>query len=145
MSYKAYSFSDVSAVIKHPSFGQIIATGEGIGSITSEMSTDRTVHDLAADGTVMISKVKGRNGTVSLAIQQTSSLHQWLTKLYNYLETASTSKWAETSIVIRTPSMNEIETCTGVSFGKQPSNPRQAQGQNITWALMAADIQRDIS
>lgn len=145
MSYKTYSFSDVSAVIAHPGFGQFIATGEGLGSITSEMTTERTIHDLAADGSVMVSKVKGRNGTVSLAIQQTSTLHQWLTRLYNYLETASTSQWAGISIIIRTPAMSELETCTGVSFGKQPSNPRQAQGQNITWALMAADVQRDIA
>lgn len=144
MSYKTYSFNDVEVVISHPNFGQIVAKGEGLGSITTEMTTDRTIQDVAADGTVMISKVKARNGTVAIAVQQTSTVHQRLVKLYNYLETASTSKWAETKIIIRTPGMSELETCTGVSFTKLPSNPRQAQGQNLTWSLMAADIQRDV-
>jgi hypothetical protein len=143
--YKTYSFNDVSAVISHPSFGQIIATGEGLGSITTEMTTDRTIQDVASDGTVMVSKVRARNGTVSIAVQQTSTVHQKLQKLYNYLEAASTDQWAGITVIIRTLATSETETCTGVSFTKQPSNPRQAQGQNLTWALMAADIQRDIS
>ena len=143
MGYKTYSFEDVSVVFSHPGFGQFIATGSGLGSITTDMTTDRTIQDVAADGSVMISKVKARNGTISISIQQTSTFHQWLIKLYNYLETADTSKWAETKVIIRTPVMNELETCTGVSFGKLPSNPRQAQGQNLTWSLMAADIQRE--
>lgn len=143
--YKTYSFNDVSTVISHPSFGQIIATGEGLGSITTEMTTDRTTHDLAADGTVMVSKIKARNGTVSIVVQQTSTVHQKLQKLYNYLESASTDQWAGITVIIKTLATSETETCTGVSFTKQPSNPRQAQGQNLTWALMAADIQRDIA
>lgn len=144
MSYKTYSFADVSVVAFHPSFGQFIATGEGLGSITTEMSAERTIHDMAADGAVMITKVKARNGTISIAIQQTSSFHQWLQKLYNYLEAASTDQWAGITLIIRTLGMNELETCTGVSFGKQPSNPKQAEGQKLTWPLLAADIQRDI-
>ncbi|MDQ7094214.1 DUF3277 family protein [Desulfosporosinus sp. PR] len=141
--YNTYSFSDVSAVIIHPSFGQYIATGAGLGSITTDMTTDRTIHDIAADGNVMVTKVRARNGTISIAIQQTSSLHQWLTKLYNYLESASTDQWAGIIVSIRTPAMAELETCTGVSFTKLPSSPRQQQGQNLTWSLIAADIQRN--
>ncbi|TGE35875.1 DUF3277 family protein [Desulfosporosinus fructosivorans] len=144
MSYETYSFGDVSIAISHPSFGQFVATGEGIGSITTEMTTEQTIQDVAADGKVMISKIKAKNGTVAIAVQQTSTFHQWLIKLYNYLQTSSTSKWAETKIIIRTPGMRELETCTGVAFTKLPSNPRQAQGQNLTWSLMAADIQRDV-
>lgn len=145
MSYKTYSFGDVSTVISHPGFGQIIATGEGLGSITTGMTAERTIHDTAADGTIMISKVKARNGTVSIAVQQTSTVHQKLQKLYNYLETASADEWAGITVIIRDTGLQELETCTGVSFAKQPDNPKQAQGQNITWPLMAADIQRDIT
>lgn len=138
-----YSFEDVSVVFSHPNVGQFIASGEGLGSITTDMTTDRTTHEVAADGTVMVSKIKARNGTVSVVTQQTSSLHQWLVKFYNYLETADSSEWARGKIIIRTPAMKELETCTGVSPTKLPSNPRQAQGQNLTWSLMAADIQRE--
>ncbi|HWQ41323.1 MAG TPA: phage protein [Desulfosporosinus sp.] len=144
MSYETYSFGDVSAVVSHPNFGQRIATGEGLGSITTEMTTDRSIQDVAADGAIMVTKVKARNGTISISVQQTSSFHQWLIKLYNYLEATNTASWAGIKVIIRTPGMKELETCTGVSFTKLPSNPRQAQGQNITWSFMAADIQREV-
>lgn len=145
MPYSTYSFADVSAVISHPSVGQFIASGEGLGSITTEMITDRSVQDVAADGTVMVSKVKGRNGTIAIAVQQTSSLNKWLTRLYNYLESAGTDKWAQTVIVVRAPMMQDLQICTGVSFGKLPGKPYQATGQMITWNLMAADIQQDVA
>lgn len=145
MSYSTYSFNDVSAVIANPKFGQFIASGVGLGSITVDMTTERTNHEVAADGSVMITKVKGRNGTVSIAAQQTSALNKWLTKLYNYLEAAGTADWAGTTIIIRAPMMQDLITCTGVSFGKLPNKPFQATGQNITWALMAADIQQDVA
>lgn len=144
MSYSTYSFADVSVVVANPVYGQYIATGAGLGSITTDMTTERTVHDVAADGSIMVSKIKGRNGTIAMAIQQTSDFNDWLQKLYNFLESAPTSYWASTSIYIRSPIMGDVEICTGVSFGKQPSKPRQAEGQKLTWTLMAADIQREV-
>lgn len=140
-----YSFADVSVVISHPSVGQYVANGEGIGNINIAMATDRTAHDVAADGSVMVSKIKGRNGTVTIAIQQTSDLNKWLTKWYNYLEAASTDQWASTSIIVRSPIMQELNTITGVSPQKLPDKPYQAQGQLVTWSLMAADIQQDVA
>ena len=109
------------------------------------MTTERTVHELAADGSVMITKVMGRNGTISLAVQQTSALNKWLTRLYNYLEAAGTDQWAGTTIIVRAPMMQDLITCIGVTFGKLPSKPFQVNGQTITWALMAADIQQDVA
>lgn len=145
MPHTTYSFADVSMVISNPNFGQFIASGVGLGSISTEMVTDRTVHDLAADGSVMVSKIKGRNGNISIAAQQTSSLQKWLLKLYNYLETAGTDKWASTTIVVRAPMMKDLQVCTGVSFNKIPPKPYQATGQMVTWSLMAADIQQDVA
>jgi hypothetical protein len=137
-----YSFSDVSMTISHPAVGQYVANGEGLGNINTTMATDRTAHDTAADGTVMISKIKGRSGSHSIAVQQTSALNAWLLKLYNYLETAPSNQWANTMIILRAPSMQDLITSTGVSFQKLPDKPYQAQGQQITWNLMAADIQQ---
>jgi len=145
MSYTTYSFSDVSVVFSHPSIGQYIASGEGIGSIAISMSTDRTSHDIAGDGSVMVSKIKGRNGTIAIEAQQTSSLQKWLLKAYNYLESAKSSDWARMSVVVRSPMMQELDICTGVSFNKIPDNVRQAQGQKRTWTLMAADIQQEVA
>jgi hypothetical protein len=142
--YSLYSFADVITTLSHPAIGQYVANGEGLGSISTTMATERTTHDLAADGNVMISKIKGRNGSHAIAVQQTSNLNKWLLKLYNYLETAPASEWAGITIVIRNPSLQDLITSTGVSFQKLPDKPYQAQGQQITWQLMAADIQQDV-
>lgn len=141
--YTTYSFDDVTMTISHPNFGQFVARGAGIGSITTTMTTDRTVHDVSADGQVMVSKIRGRNGTHAIAVQQTSELNKWLLKLYNYLEQAAAQHWAGITIIIRSPAMKELITSTGVSFQKLPDKPYQAQGQQVTWQLMAADIQQD--
>lgn len=141
---KVYSFGDVSAVVAHPSFGQYEAQGEGLGSIKVTMTTDRTVHDTAADGRVMVSKVSGRAGTIAFEIQQTSGFNKWLNNLYNYVETADSSEWAETGIILRSPNMGDLTVATGVSFKIQPERPYEAEGQKITWELMAADIQQNM-
>lgn len=143
MPHSTYSFSDVTMVISHPAVGQFVATGAGLGSITTIMTADRTTHDVSADGSVMVSKIRARNGSHSISVQQTSDLNKWLLKTYNYLETAPTNQWAGMTLLIRSPQMQDLITSTGVSFQKLPDKPYQAQGQQITWNLMAADIQQD--
>ena len=141
-----YSFQDVNITISHPLAGQYIASGEGTGSIGFNMTNDRTVHDVAADGSVMVSKIEARNGSVPISIQQTSPMHKWLLKLFNLLSAKSTSPkdWANIKIVMRAPNMGDLITATGVSFQKQPDRAFKAQGEQVTWNLMAADIQQDV-
>ena len=141
-----YSFQDVNVSISHNLAGQYIANGEGLGSISFNMTTDRTAHDIAADGTVMVSKIKARNGTVAIAIQQTSPLSKWLLKLFNLLSANGTSPqdWAGIKIVMRSPNMGDLITATGVSFQKQADRSFKAQGEQVTWSLMAADVQQDV-
>lgn len=140
-----YSFADVSAVISHPDFGQFVANGKGLGSISVRMANDNTAHDVASDGCVMVSKINVNNGTVEISAQQTSNLNQWLVKLYNYLKKANASKWAQIKIVIRSNAMSDLITCTGVSFQKKADRPYQAQGQSITWPMMAADVDQQVA
>ena len=139
-----YSFDDVGVTISHPSFGQCVANGKGIGTLTISMSTERTSQEVAADGSVMTSKIKGRNGIIALAIQQTSSVNEWLSKLFNYLEAASASEWALISVIVRSPQMKQISIASGVAIQKQADRPYQASGQLVTWSLMASDIQQDV-
>ena len=54
-----YSFLDLNGVIDHPSYGSFNIVGQGLGEAVVSMATDKTVHDLAADGVVMISKMAG--------------------------------------------------------------------------------------
>ena len=137
-AYSTYAFEDLSCIIKHPSVGTFNPQGEGFGSITFAMSGDVTAHDVAADSTVMISKMRVGNGTIAITTQQTSSLHQWLTKAYNYCMGAPSSEWAKTAIMANSPAMKVTHDCSGVSFQKRGDKPYQAQGQMITWTFMSA-------
>jgi hypothetical protein len=143
----SYSFKDLVGVIANPLLGVTIPlTGGnvGAGTITIAMSSERTVHDVAADGTVMPTYVSGNNGTVTLEVQQTSLLHKELLNAYNLAETLAeqgvVAAWASTTVSIQTLLDGSTHKCTGCSFTKVPDKSYQAHGQKITWSLMAADI-----
>ena len=142
--FPTYSFQDTDITMQNPAVGNYVFTGDGIGSVSIAMANDVTTHDLSADGTVMVSKIISRNGSINLALQQTSGGHRWLIKLMNFLKNAPASNWADTVMVIRSKSTGETITCYGVSPQKTPDRSYQAQGQQITWALMSAEIQTDL-
>lgn len=142
MRHSTYSFLDLAGAINNPGYagGPYIFTGEGVGSVTVAMTTDRTQHDVAADGSIMISKIEGNNGTISIECQQTSLVHKYLLGLYNYLISKSGLEWAATSMVLRNVVDGSSHICTGVSFGKVPDKPYSSAGGRVTWQLYAADI-----
>ena len=143
-----YSFKDLVGVLVNTAYGvsfPLTGGNIGLGQITISMSTERTVHDVAADGTVMPSYIAGDNGTVAIEVQQTSNLHHELLSLYNLSVTAANaddvSGWAGTQISFRTLLDGSTHLLTGVSFGKIPDKPYAAHGAKITWQLMAASVQ----
>lgn len=140
MATTIYSFKDVNFVISHPSLGRYVANGAGIGSITVTMTTDRTQQSVAADGSVMVSKVEGRNASIGLSLQQTSDLTQWLINAYNYLDQASASEWAQITISLETTVMKVKVTATGVAFQVLAEQQFQQQGQELSWTLLAANV-----
>ncbi len=135
-----YSFADTVGSIHSGLLEDYSFVGDGIGSITISKQTDRTTHQVAADGSIMISKIPGNNGTVSIECQQSSPLHKWLSKWFQNLWNSPTSEWASTSIYIENKHLGTRHIITGVSPTKEPDVPYQTQGANITWQLLAADI-----
>lgn len=142
MAHSTYSFSDITATISHPSYGSYSLQGEGIGDMTISKTTDRSAHDVAADGHIMVSKIAGNNGSVNINAQQTSGLHNFLQGLFNYCWGAPTDEWAQISMSVTAPKMSKTYYCTGGSFTKEPDEPFQSQGQRVSWNLLFADIQR---
>jgi len=141
MSNTTYSFKDYNITITS-AIGNFSLQGEGIGSMTTSMSTNKSSQSVGADGSVMTNFIAGDNGTVSFSVQQTSALNSWLTKLYNTLKAAPKGLWCTTSIDVSNLVQQEVEVIRGVSFEKLPDKPKQAEGQMITWNLMAQDIQQ---
>lgn len=142
MRTTTYSFLDLAGAITHPSFpgGPYMFTGEGVGSVTVNMQTERTAHDVAADGSIMVSKIAGNNGQIIIECQQTSLVDKYLLQLYNYLLQASSAEWAMAAIALRNVVNANNHIATGVSFGKLPDKPYGASGARVSWTLWAADI-----
>lgn len=139
-----YSFQDISCVISHPAIGQHIVTGSGAKTLALSMSGDISAHDIAADGSVMISKIPVPNGTITITAQQTSPLHDFMTKWYNYIKSADSSAFATGSITIRSPQMKVLHQCSGVSIQKKADKTYEATGGNVAWACMAAKIEDSV-
>lgn len=140
MELTTYSFLDLVGSITHPALGMYIFNGEGTGSVTVSKTTDRSVHDIASDGSVMVSKVAGNNGTVTIECQQTSAIHKWLLTWFNALWLLPTNEWADTSILVSNKSTHTSHAMRGVSPLKEADTPYQAQGQRVTWTLLCAEI-----
>lgn len=144
MQSSTYSFLDLAGVIAHPTYPggpfQFTGAGLGAGTITITMDTERTAHDVAADGTVMVSKMAGNNGKIQIECQQTSIVHKYLLAMYNWLVGESAGAWAQSAAVLRNVSDGTSHICSGVSFGKKPDKTYAAQGGRVTWTLWAADI-----
>lgn len=138
-----YAFTDCSLILSHPSLGMLTLTGKGLGSVSINMTGDRTTMDVAADGRVMTSKIKDRRATAAVQIQQTSEANKDLLKWYNYLESAPASEWAQASGVFNSPQTGEQFVLNEVAFQKLPDRSYQAQGQLQTWNLMIADCQQN--
>lgn len=135
-----YSFTDVNATISHLSYGSFSIQGEGVGEMTVTKINDRSVHDVASDGSIMTSKIAGNNGQLVINAQQTSPIHKWLQGLFNYLWQADTDEWAKISCTIEAPKMGKQHYCSGGSFLKEADQPYQAQGQRLAWTLLFADV-----
>ena len=139
-NHTTYAFEDVTAVFSHPSKGSRTLTGAGLGSITVARTNDVSAHDLAADGSVMTSKIQGRNGTVTIVLQQTSDGAKWLRKLNQYLEVAPSSEWTQAVCSISSKVMDVDISCTGVSPQKTPDADYQQTGQQVSFVYMAQTI-----
>lgn len=140
MNTTVYSFSDVTLLIKSPRKGNLTITGQGVGSIAISRSNDMTQHDIAADGSIMISKIVTKNGTVAISLQQTSEAHKWLKDWLADLVNASSSEWANTSAQLDHPEFKEQIIINGISPQKRADASFQNAGQQVTWNLMAAEI-----
>lgn len=144
---KTYSFKDLVGALVNAIFGvnfAITGGNVGLGNINISMTTERTTHETAADGTVMPSYIAGDAGSVTIEMQQTSQLHHALLSLYNQAVTAANaddvSGWAATVLSFRTLNDGSTHIMNGVSFSKIPDKPYAANGQNVTWHLMAANV-----
>lgn len=135
-----YSFEDTTVTISHPQFGTYSAFGTGIGSLSIQYSENESEMEVAADLSVVISKMVRKLGTVTFNVLQTSDFNSWLKKLVAYLETANVDQWALATINISNRSTGDNYFCDGVCPSKQPENNFQSQAQQRSWVMNCANI-----
>lgn len=140
MTHSTYAFEDVNCVISHPSVGSYSFNGQGVGSVTVALANDTTQHDVAADGSVMASKVKTANGTLTLSMQQSSAGSIFLRKLNRYLNTAPSSEWTRAVCLVTAKDQGVNITCSGVSPQKTPDAAFAQAGAQVSFAYMAQNI-----
>jgi hypothetical protein len=144
MGYTTYSFLDLSLVLDDPDVGSFASSGEqGFGELHIIMTTERTVHNVAADGSVMVSYIAGSNGSADIRVQQTSELHDyllnWANTKFSLADGHDVSTFAGMSFTARNLTDGTMHVCTGVSPSKIADKPYTSQGQEITWRLMIAN------
>lgn len=140
-----FAFKNVVGAISDPDAGTFPFQGqEGVKTITISNATDRTAHDTAADGTIMVSYVSGASGLIEIETQQTSSLHQFLINWANIKFTESENgnaiRFAAAAVKVVDLINGAIHTLTGVSPTKIPDKPYGPSGGFVTWRLMAANV-----
>ncbi|MFA6876477.1 MAG: phage protein [Parabacteroides sp.] len=137
-----YGFENITSSISHPSCGSITTKNTGVGSLGISMITERVSHEISCDGSVFIMKIDGNNGIVTMAIQQTSSLHKWLLQLSSYLMKKDSDPllFGEINMSINDNNASTSFSCTGGSLLKVPDIIFTAQGQQINWIIYFADI-----
>ena len=141
MSNSTYSFTDATIVLNCPGYGSFTIDKKGAGSVSVGKATTRSVQDVAADGSIMTSKIAGNNGSCNFSVQQTSALDDWLVGLFNYLWSADTDEWTKVSCTIRAPKMRKQHICKGGSMEKEADYTYAAQGGQVTWNILFDDIQ----
>jgi hypothetical protein len=104
------------------------------------MANDVSVHDLAADGSVMTSKIEAGNGSVAIQTQQTSEFHHWMIKAYQYVTGAPAREWARFGIICVAPDMMATHEGSYMSIQKRADKPYQQQGQQVTWTFLCGKL-----
>lgn len=139
MATKVYSFRDHRVVISHPDVGTYVLSNGGIGRITVSYSGENARMTTTADGSVIVNKMENNSGTINIEVPQVGDANNWLKKFTNYLKSAPTARFALGRIQI-TGSQNDDIVCTGVVTQKHADVVFDAEAQNRTWPLLAADI-----
>lgn len=145
MAATSFAFKSIVGAFTDPDAGTYSFAGqEGIKHLTVTNATERTVHDTAADGTVMVSYVSGTSGSLDIETQQNSSLHQflvnWANLKFTQSENGGAASFAAAAVKIQDLLNGATHILTGVSPTKIPDKPYGPAGASVTWRLMAANV-----
>ena len=121
--HTVYSFLDLSGVISHPAVGTSYTfTGQGVGRVVVSMEEDKTFHEIGVDGTVILGKIPGGAGKLTIECQQTSNIHKWLLYVYQFLIKADAKEWGRMAAYLRNLNDGTTHTLRGLSYERIPES-----------------------
>ena len=132
MACNVYSLPDCRTVLYHPDVGTASLHQCGHGKISVSA---------AADGYVVVNKLKNTSGTITLEIPQ-NSLGNWFLRRWARWQKNSQdpSRMALGTLTIQDAAGGFCIVCTGVTLQKVPDRAFDRTGTNLTYTLLAATI-----
>ena len=141
MAYNIYSLPDCRTVLYHPDVGTANLHQCGHGRITVSAAGDPTSHTVAADGYIVVNRLKSTNGTITLEIPQ-NSLGDWFLRQWaKWQKNCQDPSWiALGALTIQDAAGGFSVVCTGVTMQKVPDRVFDRTGTNLTCTLLATTI-----
>ena len=141
MAYNIYSLPDCRTVLYHPDVGTANLHQCGHGRITVSAAGDPTSHTVAADGYIVVNRLKSTNGTITLEIPQ-NSLGDWFLRQWaKWQKNCQDPSWiALGTLTIQGAAGGFSVVCTGVTMQKVPDRVFDRTGTNLTCTLLATTI-----
>ena len=137
----AYSFLEVQAAIAGPA--GIFNLGNGSGAaeegITIEMTAEKDIMTIGADGTPMHSLSADNSGMVTVRLLKTSPVNAQLQAMYD-AQKLDPSLWAQNGITISNTNSGDSVGCRSVAFKKLPNNVYAKEGGMNEWEFNAGAI-----
>lgn len=140
-NFSVYSFADMRCVFNHDDIGQSVLSDGGVGKVTVSYAGDMSSHTATANGYTTVNRLKSKNGTITVEVQQNSPAEAFLRKAIKYLDTCETNRFALGSLTVFDQSNGEVVQCSGVTPQKKPDKIYDAAAGNVAFAFLAADIQ----
>ncbi len=137
----AYSFLEVQAAIAGP--GGTFNLGNGSGAaeegITIEMTAEKDIMTIGADGTSMHSLSADNSGMITVRLLKTSPVNAQLQAMYD-AQKLDPSLWAQNVITISNTNSGDSVGCRSVAFKKLPNNVYAKEGGMNEWEFNAGAI-----
>ena len=137
----AYSFLEVQAAIAGP--GGTFNLGNGSGAaeegITIEMTAEKDIMTIGADGTSMHSLSADNSGMITVRLLKTSPVNAQLQAMYD-AQKLDLSLWAQNVITISNTNSGDSVGCRSVAFKKLPNNVYAKEGGMNEWEFNAGAI-----
>ncbi len=138
-----YSFNEVKAAIVGPGGSFPIGAGAGAAEegITVEAREDFDTLTIGADGQAMHSLHMDRSGKLTIRLLKTSPVNAQLDAMKN-LQRSSGALHGVNTITLRQVATNDVITCVGVAFSKEPTLTYAKEAGINEWEFSAGQIFR---